>query len=94
MFLLLFQDTQSEDEQATLQQRNSHLSQFWSLVTNAIKDTPSGSMLRDLALLELPIVMIDMPSSDEAKVSVTVTRGYVVITSYPGHTPLERVAWY
>ena len=70
MLLPLFQDAQSEEEQVALQQKTSLLSHFWSTITSVIKDTPSGSMLRDLAQLELPVVMANVPSSDDAKVCV------------------------
>lgn len=72
MLLPLFQDAQSEEEQAALQHKTTLLSQFWSTATSVIRDTPSGSMLRDVAQLELSIVMDDVPSTEDAKVYMRV----------------------
>ena len=68
-YVCLPSDTLTEEEQLELQQRESSLFQFWSCIRHVIKATPSGSMLRDTAQLELTVTQSAVPSSEEEKVN-------------------------
>ncbi len=81
----LLSGTLTEEEQAELHQQENALTTFWLHVCHVIKATPSGSMLRDMALLDLTLVQSIVPTSDEEKVKLwfytprsTVCNTYIV----------------
>ena len=59
----------NEEEQIELQQQTATLSQFWLHMSDVIQATASGSMLRDMALLELPVTMVTVPDGENERVS-------------------------
>lgn len=59
---------ESEESLADLDQQVTFLSRFWSDLSQVIQTTPPGSMLRDMAKLELTVTACSLPDNDEEKV--------------------------
>ena len=59
-----------EEEWSELQQEADSLQQFWVELHQIIKATPSGSMLRDMAQLDLEVTRVGVPDNSEEKVRI------------------------
>ena len=59
-----------EEEWSELQQEAASLQQFWVELRQIIKATPSGSMLRDMAQLDLEVTRVGVPDNSEEKVRI------------------------
>ena len=57
-----------EEEISELQQQTVFLEQFWEEINHSVKATPSGSMLRDMARLDLEVTQVEVPDNSEEKV--------------------------
>lgn len=57
-----------EEEISELQQQTVFLEQFWEEINHSVKATPSGSMLRDMASLDLEVTQVEVPDNSEEKV--------------------------
>ena len=64
----------SEEQKSEYEQRSSDLHRFWNHLSLTVKSSPVGSMLRDMAQLELQVPHSVLPEIDDAKVSVGITR--------------------
>lgn len=58
----------SEEELSQLQQEATFLQQFWVELHQNVKATPSGSMLRDMAQLDVEVTQVGVPDNSEEKV--------------------------
>lgn len=59
----------NEAEQSQLEEYSTKLATFWANVDRTVKSSPSGSMLRDMAMIELASTKVSVPESEEEKVS-------------------------
>ena len=59
----------NEVEQSQLEEYLAKLVSFWADIGKAVKNSPSGSMLRDMAMVELPATKVTVPPAEEEKVS-------------------------
>lgn len=57
-----------EEEISEVQQQTIFLQQFWEEINHSVKATPSGSMLRDMARLDLEVTQVGVPDNSEEKV--------------------------
>ena len=58
----------SEEELSQLQREATFLRQFWVELQQNVKATPSGSMLRDMAQLDVEVTQVGVPDNSEEKV--------------------------
>ena len=56
------------EEISEVQQQTIFLQQFWEEINHSVKATPSGSMLRDMARLDLEVTQVGVPDNSEEKV--------------------------
>ena len=69
LFALQSLDEMGEEEEISeLQQQTVSLQQFWEEINHSVKATPSGSMLRDMARLDLEVTQVGVPDNSEEKV--------------------------
>ena len=59
----------NEVEQSQLEEYLAKLVSFWADIGKAVNYSPSGSMLRDMAMVELPVTKVTVPPAEEEKVS-------------------------
>lgn len=57
-----------EEDISELQQQAVFLQQFWEEINHSVNATPSGSMLRDMARLDLEVTQVGVPDNSEEKV--------------------------
>lgn len=82
-----------EEEMSELQQQTVFLQQFWEEINHSVKATPSGSMLRDMARLDLEVTQVGVPDNSEEKVCNEGEKGVFTFQAvfYDKYSPILRL---